>query len=241
MTANHCLELFSWMMSIGVENTEEAREGVALRTKPRLTGYSTTPWTYGFNGNTSRPVQAQPGLSATRMTLSSASNKKPMQSDFVKKERLNQFGLEIAPEKTKTLEFGPQAQKRAKERGERKAETFDFLGFTNYCTTSQSGKTFQVGRKSISKRIAAKLKLYKQWIQKNRTLPTAEIMKTTARKLSGHYAYYGVTGNSRSILNFAYEVRMLLHKWLVRRGKSGSMNFEKFNLLLKRFPLPVLW
>ena len=154
-------------------------------------------------------------------------------------ERLNQFGLEIAPEKTKILEFGPQAQKRAKERGERKAETFDFLGLTHYCTTSRNGKTFQIGRKSISKRVTAKLKLYKQWIQSNRTLPTAEIMKTTARKLRGHYAYYGVTGNSRSIGNFAYKVRMLLHKWLGRRGKRGSMSFEKFNLLLKRFSLPT--
>jgi len=154
-------------------------------------------------------------------------------------ERLNQFGLEVAPEKTKILEFGPQAQKRAKERGERKAETFDFLGLTHYCTTSRSGKTFQVGRKSINKRVIAKLKIYKQWIQKQRTLPSAEIMKTTARKLRGHYAYYRVTGNSRSIGSFAYEVRMLLHKWLGRRGKRGSMSFEKFNLLLKRFPLPT--
>jgi hypothetical protein len=64
-------------------------------------------------------------------------------------------------------------------------------------------------------------------------------MKTTARKLRGHYAYYGVTGNSRSIGNFAYKVRMLLHKWLGRRGKRGSMSFEKFNLLLKRFSLPT--
>jgi group II intron reverse transcriptase/maturase len=154
-------------------------------------------------------------------------------------ERLNQYGLEIAPEKTKILEFGPQAQKRAKERGERKAETFDFLGLTHYCTTSRNGKTFQIGRKSISKRITAKLKLYRQWIKKHRTLSTVEIMKTTARKLRGHYAYYGVTGNSQSIQNFAYEVRMLLYKWLGRRGKRGSMNFDKFNLLLKRFPLPA--
>ena len=154
-------------------------------------------------------------------------------------QRLNQFGLEIAIEKTKILEFGPQAQKRAKQKGEKKAETFDFLGFTHYCTTSRSGKMFRVGRKSISKRITIKLKLFKQWIRSNRTLPTAEIMETTANKLRGHYAYYGVTGNYKSINNYAYEVRRILFKWLGRRGKRGSLNFKKFGLLLQRFPLPT--
>jgi len=154
-------------------------------------------------------------------------------------QRLNQFGLEIAIEKTKILEFGPQAQKRAKQKGEKKAETFDFLGFTHYCTTSRSGKMFRVGRKSISKRITIKLKLFKQWIRSNRTLPTAEIMETTANKLRGHYAYYGVTGNYKSINNYAYKVRMTLYKWLGRRGKRGSLNFKKFGLLLQRFPLPT--
>ncbi len=98
---------------------------------------------------------------------------------------------------------------------------------------------FRVGRKSISKRITIKLKLFKQWIRSNRTLPTAEIMETTANKLRGHYAYYGVTGNYKSINNYAYKVRMTLYKWLGRRGKRGSLNFKKFGLLLQRFPLPT--
>lgn len=153
-------------------------------------------------------------------------------------ERLNQFGLEIAPEKTKVLEFGPLAQTRAKQRGN-KAETFDFLGFTHYCTTSKSGKMFCVGRKSISKRITEKLKLFKVWLRSSRTQPTADIMETVANKLRGHYAYYGVTGNSKSIGNFYHEVKQLLFKWLGRRGKRGSLTFEKFRLLLQRFPLPT--
>ena len=153
-------------------------------------------------------------------------------------KRLNQFGLEIAPEKTKILEFGPKARRRAKQRGD-KAETFDFLGFTHYCTTSRSGKLFQVGRKSISKRITAKLKLFKEWLRGARTQPTKEIMETVANKLRGHYAYYGVTGNYKSINNYAYEVRKLLFKWLGRRGKRGSLSYEKFNLLLSHFPLPA--
>jgi group II intron reverse transcriptase/maturase len=154
-------------------------------------------------------------------------------------ERLNQFGLEVAPEKTKILEFGRWAQKRARARGEKKAETFDFLGFTHYCTISRKNKRFEVGRKSISKRITAKLKQYTQWIRTHRTLTTAEIMKATAMKLRGHYAYYGVTGNGKGINNFAYEVRKILFKWLNRRGKRSCMNWEKFKLLLQKFPLPT--
>ncbi len=153
-------------------------------------------------------------------------------------QRLNQFGLEIATEKTKILEFGPKARWRAKQRGE-KTETFDFLGFTHYCTTSRSGKMFRVGRKSISKRITAKLNLFKEWIRTHRTLPTSEIMETVANKLRGHYAYYGVTGNSQSIGNYFYHVKWLLFKWLGRRGKRDSLSFEKFKLLLERFPLPT--
>lgn len=153
-------------------------------------------------------------------------------------ERLNQFGLEIAPEKTKILEFGPKARWRAKQRGE-KTETFDFLGFTHYCTTSRSGGMFRVGRKSTSKRITAKLKLFKEWIRSHRTLPTAKIMEIAANKLRGHYAYYGVTGNSKGISSYYYHVKLLLFKWLGRRGKRYSLSFEKFNLLLERFPLPT--
>lgn len=139
--------------------------------------------------------------------------------------RLNQFGLEVAPEKTKMLEFGPLARPRAKLRGE-KAETLDFLSFTHYCTTSKSGKMFRVGRKSISKRMTAKLKLFKEWIRSSRTQSTADIMETAANKLRGHYAYYGVTGNSKSIGNFYHEVKRLFFKWLGRRGKRGSLTFE---------------
>jgi group II intron reverse transcriptase/maturase len=153
-------------------------------------------------------------------------------------ERLNQFGLEIAPEKTKILEFGPRARWRAKQNG-KKTETFDFLGFTHYCTTSRIGKMFRVGRKSISKRITAKLNLFKEWIRSHRTLPTPKIMEKVANKLMGHYAYYGVTGNSQGIGSYFYHVKRLLFKWLGRRGKRDSLSFEKFNLLLERFPLPT--
>lgn len=151
--------------------------------------------------------------------------------------RLNQFHLEVAPEKTKLFEFGKFAQSKAKSRGER-AATFNFLGLTHYCSRSRDGKRYRMKRKTMSKRFTAKLKGYKEWLKANRTLPTAEILELTAAKLRGHIAYYGVTDNYQSIKNFIYQVMMTLFKWLNRRGKRGCYTWVKFHKLLKLFPLP---
>jgi group II intron reverse transcriptase/maturase len=151
--------------------------------------------------------------------------------------RLNQFGLEIAPEKTQSIEFGPYARQHAKARGVR-ASTFDFLGFTHYCSRTRNGKRFRMKRKTISKRLTAKLKGYKEWLKKNRTLTTPEILRLTGAKLRGHYGYYGVTDNSKGIGAYYYAVRGLLYKWLNRRGKKGCYNWDKFAMLLARYPLP---
>lgn len=151
--------------------------------------------------------------------------------------RLREFHLEVAPEKTKRLEFGVFAQSKAKSRGER-AATFDFLGFTHYCSRSRNGRCFRMKRKTISQRFTVKLKGYKEWLKANRVRPTADILKLTAAKLRGHFAYYGVTDNYKSIKSFAYQVLLTLLKWLNRRGKRGCYIWEKFNKLLKLFPLP---
>lgn len=151
--------------------------------------------------------------------------------------RLKQFGLALAPEKTQRFEFGPFAVKRAKARGE-KAATFDFLGFTHYCSRTRDGKRFRMKRKTIGKRLTAKLKAYRAWLKKNRNLPTAELLKRTASKLRGHYGYYGVTDNSRGISLYFYQVQRILHKWLNRRGRRRCCSWAKFAQLLARFPLP---
>ncbi len=151
-------------------------------------------------------------------------------------ERLGKFGLEIEPTKTKQLEFGKQAAARAKAGG-KKPETFDFLGFTHYCSTTRDGKRFRVKRKTAAKKFRAKLAAFKEWIRRSRTQPTRWIWEQTAAKLRGHFAYFGVTDNSRAIRRFAFEVQKLLSKWLNRRGKH-SLNWKKFNLMLRRFPLP---
>ena len=151
--------------------------------------------------------------------------------------RLGKFGLEVEPSKTKVMEFGRFAVQNAKARGEKPA-TFDFLGFTHYCGTRRDGTGFRMKRTTTRKRFTAKLKAFKEWLKKVRTLKTKELWATAQAKLRGHYAYYGVTDNSSGIKRFAAEAEKLLFKWLNRRGKRGCLNWEKFCEMLKRFPLP---
>lgn len=151
--------------------------------------------------------------------------------------RLAKFGLEVAAEKTKVMEFGPLAELKAKAKGE-KPQTFDFLGLTHFCSRTRDGRRFRMKRVTARKKFKAKLCMFKEWLKKSRTLPTPELMKIAAAKLRGHIAYYGVTDNSEGIHRFAYEVRLLLFKWLNRRGKRGYMSWEKFQKLLARFPMP---
>ena len=152
-------------------------------------------------------------------------------------ERLSKFGLEVEPTKTKVMEFGRFAVQNAKQRGER-PQTFDFLGFTHYCGTKRNGKGFRMKRVTARKKFAAKLKIFKEWLKKARTLETKELWETAQAKLRGHYNYYGVSDNMRGIKRFGEEVEKLLFKWLNRRGKKNCLSGEKFEAMLKRYPLP---
>jgi group II intron reverse transcriptase/maturase len=152
-------------------------------------------------------------------------------------ERLAKFGLEVSPEKTKVIEFGPLAATKAERRGN-KPDSFDFLGFTHYCSRTRDGRRFRMKRTTSRKKFSAAIRKFKDWLKENRTLPTPDLMAKVSVRLQGHYAYYGVTDNSNGITRYAYEARNLLFKWLNRRGNRGRMNWEKFNRLLERFPLP---
>lgn len=151
--------------------------------------------------------------------------------------RLGKFGLEVAPEKTKIIEFGPLAELKARKRGG-KPETFDFLGLTHFCSRTRDRRRFRMKRITSRKKFRAKVREFKEWVKRSRTLPTPELMKRAVAKLQGHLAYYGVTDNSPGINRFVYEVRRLLFKWLNRRGKRGCISWKKFEMLLARFPLP---
>jgi group II intron reverse transcriptase/maturase len=152
------------------------------------------------------------------------------------KERLAIFGLELEPDKTRLIEFGRFAEENRKQRGVGKPETFDFLGFTHYCSKSRNGR-FRMKRKTASKKYRAKLKEMNVWIRQNRNLRLKDLTYMLNAKLRGHYQYYGVTDNSVSIANFAFETRRMLFKWLNRRSQKRSYSWEGFSDLIKVFPL----
>ena len=108
-------------------------------------------------------------------------------------ERFGKFGLELALEKTKILEFGRFASERRGERNFGKPETFDFLGFTFYCSQDKNKRFFRCKVQTSRKKLISKIKTIKEWIRYNRTMPVGELITKINQKLRGHYQYYGVT------------------------------------------------
>ena len=152
-------------------------------------------------------------------------------------ERLNKFGLDLAKEKTRAIEFGRYAVVNARKKG-KKPDTFDFLGFTHYCDKSRKGK-FKVGRKTQRKKLNAALKKMNDWLKSVRNLvELKEWWKTLVAKISGHYGYYGISGNYTSIARFYERSYRLAYKWINRRSQKKSMNWEQFSQYVKQFPLP---
>ena len=145
--------------------------------------------------------------------------------------RLEKFNLSIAVEKTKIINFGRFAEEKCAKQG-KKPDTFDFLGFTHYCSKSRQGK-FRVKRRTSRKKYKAALLNMKEWIRNNRITPIKTLIKELNVKLRGHYQYYGITDNSR-ISNFYNNTIRLLYKWLNRRSQRKSFGWDKYNLFLKR-------
>ncbi len=154
-------------------------------------------------------------------------------------ERLGKFGLEVEPSKTKVIAFGPGADRLAKQEGRAKADTFDFLGFTHYCSRTRDGKRFRMKRRTSRKKFRQKLRAYKDWLKASRArMRNRSLWEKTRVKLAGHFAYYGVTDNYPSLARFAYHVQHVLFKWLNRQGGQRRMNWEQFAQMRRCFPLP---
>jgi len=152
--------------------------------------------------------------------------------------RLAKFDLEIAPEKTRTLEFGRFAAGNRKSRGEGKPETFNFLGFTFYCSTDRAKKFFRVKVKSDRKKMTSKLKKCNLWIKENRhKYRPSKLIEKLNRSLAGYYNYYAVTDNIKMLGTFRYIVVRQLFHWLNRRSQKKSYTWDEFNALLKRIPI----
>ena len=153
------------------------------------------------------------------------------------RDRFAKFGLELHSEKTRTLRFGRYERENA-QRQQRQANTFDFLGFTHFCGTSRKGK-FIVGRQTSRKKFRQKCTEMNDWLRKIRNHKKAkDWWPTLAAKLRGHYHYYGVSGNMRSLNRFYHMTVRLTRKWLNRRSQRKRFYWKGFIAYLKHYPLP---
>ena len=157
------------------------------------------------------------------------------------KKRLAKFGLEVSEEKTKILEFGRYAQRDRKRRGEKKPETFDFLGFTHYCSKGQKGQ-FRVKRKTSKKKFRAKVQEMKEWLRKRMHCKVSETIKLLNIKLVGYYRYYGITDNTNSIRSF-YEITVnMFYRVLNRRSQKNRCGYlEYYEKIEKQIVKPKIY
>ena len=152
--------------------------------------------------------------------------------------RFNKYELHLHPEKTRMFSFGRFEKQNALKTG-RRANTFDFLGFTHFCDKTRKGY-FKLGRQTSAKKFRAKCKDLNTWLKAIRnTAPTKEWWQIFKAKLRGHFEYYGVSGNFPSISKFYSIAIRLLHKWLNRRSQKKKMSWSKLFVYLERHKLPT--
>jgi RNA-directed DNA polymerase len=157
------------------------------------------------------------------------------------RERFRQFNLELHADKTRVIEFGRFAAERRERRGQGKPETFNFLGFTHICDKTRQGK-FIVLRRTMAKRMRAKLKALKEGLRSRLHVPVREVGRWLGQVLTGHYRYYGVPRNYRMLDSFRQEIRYLWHRALNRRSQTGTVTEAKLKgIAAKWLPTPRIY
>jgi len=142
------------------------------------------------------------------------------------KERLQKFGLELHPDKTRLIEFGRFAAPSRKKHGEGRPETFDFLGFTHICGQARKNGKFLVLRKSIRNRLLAKLKQVKDQLRTRMHQPLAEVGRWLRSVIQGYFNYHAVPGNSVSLQRFRREVSKRWLRVLQRRSQKSRITWK---------------
>lgn len=144
-------------------------------------------------------------------------------------KRLAKFNLEVAEEKTQIIRFSrfhPGLKRR-----------FSFLGFEFYWGTDRKGEA-RLQKRTDRKRLGAAILDMKEWLKSHRYLKPALLFSAVSSKLKGHYNYYGIPSNSRSIVAYYNETVKMLFKWLKRRSRKDRINGYRFYGWLEFFRLP---
>jgi RNA-directed DNA polymerase len=154
-------------------------------------------------------------------------------------KRFGKYGLTLHPDKTRLVPFRRPSGKMSDTKGDdnHRPGTFDLLGFTHYWGRTRRGG-WAVTRQTASKRLSRAVRSIADWCRTNRHLPIVEQHAKLSQKVRGHYAYYGITGNARALHWFLWAVSHAWRKWLDRRNRCRVMVWDRFNRLLRRYPLP---
>jgi len=150
-------------------------------------------------------------------------------------KRMSKYGLTLHPDKTRLIPF---ARPRSGQNDRSGPGTFNFLGFTMYwCRTRRGG--WRLGMKTHKARIQRALAAHGDWCRRHRHLSLKDQHAALSRRLRGHYQYFGVNGNSRSLRQVLHSTERLWLKWLRRRGQRGDrLTWKRFLAYLKAHPLP---
>jgi RNA-directed DNA polymerase len=152
--------------------------------------------------------------------------------------RLAMFGFELASEKTRLIEFGRFAAENRAARGQRKPETFDFLGFKHICSKTRDGK-FMLKRITIAERMRAKLREINLQLKRRRHLPMDVQGKWLGSVVRGHMVYYAVAGNSDAIIAFHDQVTRHRLRALKRRSQRHNLRWYRMAPIAARYLPPV--
>ena len=155
-------------------------------------------------------------------------------------KRFGKYGLTLHPEKTKLVPFERPRQhdSTADDRKRPPPGAFDLLGFTHFWARSRKG-SWVVKRKTAKNRFTRSLTTVAHWCRRNRHLPISQQWQALRRKLSGHYGYYGIAGNSKALGRFSELVKGTWRKWLSRRSQRAYLSWVHFRRLLAHYPLPA--
>src|SRR5215472_12637752 len=154
-------------------------------------------------------------------------------------ERLLKFDLQLHPEKTRLLEFGPLAVKNRKQRGQGRPETFNFLGFTHICGKKRGNGQFTVLRQTMRKRLQAKLNEVKGELRRRMHHPIPEVGQWLRSVVAGHNRYYGVPMNDHALHLFRIQIARLWHRALLRRSQTSRFPWDRMHRLIVRWLPPV--
>ncbi len=150
------------------------------------------------------------------------------------RERFAKFGLELHPEKTRLVPFGPIIHRNWRAGWGYKSGTFDFLGFTHITATGRHGKCVLL-RKTARGRWHAKLREVRTELRRRMHAPIPEQGKYLRSVLTGYFRYYGVPGNLPSISTFRNHVARIWRWTLRRRSQRHRMPWQRFERYAKHW------